>query len=88
MGVKKKVGRMAGYIPYTDDNMKHVGWCWKNGISIGVSPDWETAKDWMIEIKIKNNSHIDPKRYKDTDALAKMYEYYEYYYNKYNKDET
>ena len=84
MGVKKKVGRMAGRIPYTDENMKHVSWCWKNDITVGVSPDWSTTKEWIVEVRIKGKTHADPKRYKDVDALAKMYEYYEYYYNKYN----
>lgn len=87
MGVKKKLGRMAGKIPYTDEDMKHVGWCWDNGITIGVTPDWSSEKDWLVEIRMNNKTSIDPNRYSAPDALAKMYSYYKYYYNKYNKNE-
>lgn len=47
-------------------------------------PDWNSARDWIIEIRINDSRHKDPNRYKSDDALAKMYDYYEYYYNKYN----
>jgi len=36
-------------------------------------------------LNINKKIHIDPKIYKDKEALAKMYEYYKYYYDKYNK---
>jgi hypothetical protein len=37
------------------------------------------------ELNINKKIHLDPKVYKDKEALAKMYEYYKYYYDKYNK---
>ena len=80
-------GRSPGYHPYTEQNMKHAGWCIKKGIKIAVIPNWGKPSDeWRVELNIKKNIHLDPKVYKDQEALAKMYEYYKYYYDKYNKE--
>ena len=66
--------------------MKHVAWCHKKGIKIAVIPDWENNNsEWKVELNINKSIHVDPKAYKDKEALAKMYEYYKYYYDKYNK---
>tara|TARA_R100000664_G_C2708668_1_gene106259 strand:+ start:472 stop:777 length:306 start_codon:yes stop_codon:yes gene_type:complete len=82
----RKGGRGAGYIPYTDENMKHIAWCLNNKISVSVVPNWDTARKWMVEIKIKNKVNTDPVDYTDEEALIKMYEYYKYYYDKYNEN--
>jgi|TARA_Y100000289_G_scaffold8375_1_gene7432 hypothetical protein len=83
---KKQTGKSPGYYPYTDEQIKMAGWCLNNGIAIAVSPDWQgSALDWIIEITIKGNTHVDPTKYKQKEVLPKMYEYYKYYYDKYNK---
>ena len=82
----KSTGRSPGAHPYTPQDMKHVVWCLKKRIKIAVIPYWEGNSDeWRIELNIKKKIHIDPKVYKDKEALAKMYEYYKYYYDKYKK---
>ena len=66
--------------------MKRVGWCLNNGISIAVSPNWHGGLSTLIiDIKIKDNIHVDPTNYKQQEVLKKMYEYYKYYYDKHNK---
>ena len=83
---KKKTGRTPGFVPYTDDNIKHAGWCINKGIKIPVSPNWEGPDyEWKIEIDINGKTHLDPAIYEGNQALTKMYEYYKYYYDKYNK---
>ena len=48
--------------------------------------DWKHPLTyWQIEISIKGNLHVDPKRYDDSDILNKKLEYYKYYYDKHNK---
>ena len=81
---KKVAGRSPGYLPYTKQNMKHVGWCLKKNIKIAVIPNWDgPSYEWKIELNINKKIHTDPKVYEDKEALAKMYEYYKYYYEKY-----
>ena len=83
---RKKAGRSPGAHPYTADDMKHAGWCLRNDISICVSPNWEgLSTQWLIEIRINGNIHIDPKIYTAEEAYKKMYKYYKYYYDKYKK---
>ena len=83
---KKVVGKSPGFLKYTKQDLKHVGWCNKKGIKIAVIPDCEDSKgEWRVELNINKKIHLDPKVYKDKEALAKMYEYYKYYYDKYNK---
>ena len=80
---KAAKGRNAGKHPYTEKDMKRVGWCLNKGISICVSPNWKGGMDeWKVEIKINNKSHVDPGVYNGYDAQTKMYEYYKYYYDK------
>jgi len=84
--MKKSAGKSTGLHTYTKQDMRHVGWCLKNSISIAVSPDWRgVASDWLIEIKIRNNVHVDPVKYKKNEVMKKMYKYYKYYYDKHNK---
>ena len=88
---KRKTGGLARSpesIPYTDENIKHVSWCMKNGISITWDPRWDSNDLWDIEIKIKSSRNIDPNPYEGTEIMAKVYRYYKYYYDKYNKDEN
>ena len=83
---KKTVGRSPGHAPYTDQDMKRIGWCMKKGVKVAVIPNWTGTNDeWKVELNINKDIHLDPKVYKDQEALAKMYEYYKYYYDKYNK---
>ena len=80
----KNTGRSPGFLTYTDQDMKHIGWCIKKGIKIAVVPHWEGANnEWRVELSINKKIHLDPKIYKDKEALAKMYEYAKYYYDKY-----
>ena len=82
----KNTGRSPGFLTYTDEDMKHIGFCLKKGIKIAVIPNWEGSTDeWRVELNINKKIHTDPKVYKDKEALAKMYEYYKYYYDKYKE---
>ena len=55
-------------------------------ILISTSPDWKDEYNrWIVHININGRIHDDPKRYKDEEALEKMYEYYKYYYDKHKK---
>jgi len=84
--MKKSTGKSPGQYTYSRDDMKRVSWCLDNGISISVSPNWRgKISTWIIEIKIKDNIHVDPTNYDKKEVLKKMYEYYKYYYDKYNK---
>ena len=81
---KKIRGRTPGFLTYTDQDMKHIGFCLKKGIKISVVPNWDGASDeWRVELNINKKIHLDPKIYKDKEALAKMYECAKYYYDKY-----
>jgi len=87
MGLKKrKGGRYLGRVSYTNENMKHVSWCLNNGIGICAIPDWSTPNLWTVIVRMNDVYRHDPKTYKASEALNKMYEYYEYYYNKQNKE--
>ena len=80
----KNTGRSPGAHPYTNENIKHVGWCIKKGIKIAVIPYWEGASnEWKIELNINKKVHTDPAIYMADEAHKKMYEYYKYYYDKY-----
>ena len=82
----KNTGRSPGYHPYTDQDMKHIGWCIKKGIKIAVIPNWDGANnEWKVELNINKKVHLDPKVYMADEAHIKMYEYYKYYYDKYKK---
>ena len=71
--------------PWTNDEMKVVGWCMNKNIHVSITPDWKHEFNlWQIDIKINRKTHVDPARY-DDDVLDKVYEYYKYYYDKYNK---
>jgi len=79
--VKKKTGSL--YYPYTDENMKHVGWCLNKDIGVAVVPD---GSSWRVEIRLNKGSWIqDPGVYEHPEAMKKMYEYYKYYFDKHNK---
>ena len=81
---KKLRGRSPGFLTYTNQDIKRIIWCIKKGIKIAVIPNWDGGSDeWRIELNINKKIHLDPKVYKDKEALAKMYEYYKYYYDKY-----
>jgi hypothetical protein len=83
---RRKGGRYLNLHPYTDENMKHVSWCFSNGIGICAVPDWTTSNLWTVIIRMNNAYSSDPKAYEATEALDKVYEYYAYYYNKQNKE--
>ena len=85
-GNKKSNGRRSGSHLYTDEDMKRVGWCLKNNIAVMVSPNWDgPPTQWLVEIRINSNTHVDPNIYTAEEAHKKMYEYYKYYYDKYKK---
>ena len=71
---------------WDEDEMKIVGWCLSNNISVSRTVDWKNdINRWLIDIKINNRIHTDPNTYKDEEVADKVYEYYKYYYDKYNK---
>ena len=80
----KNTGRSPGFLSYTDENMKHIGWCIKKDIKIAIIPNWDgDYNEWRIELNINKKIHLDPKIYNADEAHIKMYEYYKYYYDKY-----
>ena len=78
---KAAKGRSPGNHSYTPEDMKRVGWCMNKNIKIAVIP---SGTEWQVELNINNKVHLDPKIYKDKEAMEKMYEYYKYYYDKHN----
>ena len=79
---KKKKGNSL-YYPYTNEDLKRVGWCLNKNIEIAVVP---FGTDWKVEIRLnKGNWNQDPGVYEHEEAMKKMYEYYKYYYDKHNK---
>jgi len=70
---------------WTREMLDIVGVVIKNGVKIGISPDWKhDLHYWQIDIKVNNSKwHTDPNRYDDRDIYNKVLEYYEYYYAKY-----
>ena len=70
----KNTGRNPGYHPYTDEDMKHIGFCIKKGIKIAIIPHWDGASDeWKVELNINKKVHLDPNVYKANEAHMKMY---------------
>ena len=84
---QKSVGRKPTDRTWLTSEMKVIGWCLNNNISIGCMPDWKKSSGtkWLIDIKINRNMHRDPNVYEDEDVLNKIYEYYKYYYDKNKK---
>jgi len=83
---KKAQGRSPVPRSWSDNDMKIVGWCLSNNISVSRGVDWKNDQNrWLIDIKINNRIHTDPNTYKDEEVADKVYEYYKYYYDKYNK---
>ena len=90
MAFKKRFKKSAGKKPavrsWTDKEIKIIGWCMRKNIHISTTPDWkDDLNRWIIHININGRIHDDPNRYKDEEALEKMYEYYKYYYDKNKK---
>ena len=79
---KKSSGWKPGYHPYTNEDIKRVGWCMDNGIKIAVIP---SGTKWQVELSINKKIHLDSNIYEASEAYKKMYEYYKYYYDKHNK---
>ena len=83
---KKRVGRKPTTKTWQPEEMKGVGWCLSNNISISCIPNWkEKGINWFIDIKINKNVHRDPTMYEDEEVFNKIYEYYKYYYDKHKK---
>ena len=50
---KKRVGRKPVTKTWTTEEMKAVGWCLSNNISISCMPNWKKRGiNWLIDIKI------------------------------------
>ena len=83
---RKRTGKKATARTWTPEEMKAVGWCLSNNISISCIPNWkEKGINWFIDIKINKNVHRDPNTYEDEEVFNKIYEYYKYYYDKHKK---
>ena len=68
------------------NEMKIIGWCLSNNISVAISPDWKNEMNkWKIDITINKKVHTDPNGYENETVYEKVNEYYKYYYDKYNK---
>ena len=79
---RAKTGKSPGYHNYTNDDMKRVNWCMRNGIKVAVIP---SGTRWQVEVNLNKKIHLDSKVYEAKEATEKMYEYYKYYYDKHNK---
>ena len=80
---KKVTGRKPTARSWSTSEMKIVGWCLNNNISVSCTPDWKNDSDkWLVDVKINKNTHRDPNTYKDEAVLNKIYEYYKYYYDR------
>jgi len=78
---KKKKQSKSLYYPYTNEDIKRVGWCLERNIAVAVVPI--SLSTWRVEIRLnKGNWKQDPKEYEHEEAMKKMYEYYKYYYDK------
>ena len=83
---QKSVSKKPAERSWKDSELKIIGWCMRNNIHVSITPDWkDDLNQWIVHININGKIHDDPKRYKDEEALEKMYEYYKYYYDKYKK---
>ena len=83
---QKSVSKKPAERSWKDSELKIIGWCMRKNIHISTTPDWkDDLNRWIVHININGRIHDDPKRYKDEEALEKMYEYYKYYYDKYKK---
>ena len=83
---QKSVSKKPAVKSWTDKEMKIIGWCMRKNIHISTTPDWkDDLNRWIVHININGRIHDDPNRYKDEEALEKMYEYYKYYYDKNKK---
>ena len=52
---KRSVGRFPVPRFWSPEDMKIVGWCLSNNISISCTVDWKNNIDkWFIDIKINN----------------------------------
>jgi hypothetical protein len=80
--IKRTYGKNPGFHVYTNEDMKHVGWCLGRNIKIAVIPK---GNKWQVEISLNKNIHLDSNEYEAEEAYKKMYEYYKYYYDKHNK---
>ena len=70
---RAKTGKSPGYHNYTNDDMKRVNWCMRNGIKIAVIPN---RMEWQVELNINDKIHLDSKIYEAKEAYEKMYKYY------------
>jgi len=44
---------------WSKDEMKIIGWCLNNDISIGVSPDWkDDVNRWQIDITVNKKTYM------------------------------
>ena len=78
---KKKRQSKSLYYPYTNEDLKRVGWCLERNIAVAVTP--LSLSTWKVEIRLNKGSwKQDPKEYEYAEAMKKMYEYYKYYYDK------
>ena len=83
---QKSVSKKPAERSWKDSELKIIDWCMRKKILISTTPDWKDEYNrWIVHININGRIHDDPKRYKDEEALEKMYEYYKYYYDKYKK---
>jgi hypothetical protein len=80
---KKKKNTASLYYAYTEENIKHAGWCLNKNIQVAVSPG---KTNWKVEIRLNGGDwNRDPGVYNHDEAMEKMYNYYKYYYDKHNK---
>ena len=80
---KSKKRSNSLYYPYTNEDMKRVGWCHGKNIQVACVP---RGSDWQVQIRLnKGEWKDDPGVYEREEAMKKLYEYYKYYYDKYNK---
>ena len=78
---QKSPSRRTPERTWSDEEMKIIGWCLDNNITISIMPDWKgDVNKWQIDIVINKKVHTDPNRYNNDTVYNKVVEYYKYYY--------
>ena len=81
----KSPSKKAPTRSWQPEEMKMIGLCMNNNISVSISPDWKDQLNrWKIDIHINGKIHTDPNRYESEDVYNKFLEYYKYYHHKIN----
>ena len=73
----KSPSKKAPERQWSENEMKIIGWCLNNNISISIIPDWKNDMNkWKIDIIINKKTYTDPNQYENEVVYNKVNEYY------------